>query len=106
MGEIAERGFQKRLGWTQKLMIRIEQAEASLERRNRSSSRTNERKSKIEIPKAMNNTSVNLDIENIPSKFSENPTLGDSQTTPAKHTFIIPKYMVCFNTLICRLQKK
>lgn len=52
MGEIAELGFQKRLGWTQKLMIRIEQAEASLERRNRSSSKTKERKSKIQIPKA------------------------------------------------------
>ncbi len=41
-----------RLGWTQKLMIRIEQAEASLERRNRSISKTKERKSKIQIPKA------------------------------------------------------
>lgn len=52
MGEIAERGFQKRLGWTQKLMIRIEQAEASLERRNRSISKMKERKRKIQIPKA------------------------------------------------------
>jgi hypothetical protein len=52
MGEIAELGFQKRLGWTQKLMTRIERAEASLERRNRSISKTKERKRKIQIPKA------------------------------------------------------
>ncbi len=51
MGEIAERGFQKRLGWTQKLMIRIEQAEASLERRNRSSSKTKEEKEKSRYQK-------------------------------------------------------
>jgi hypothetical protein len=40
-----------RLGWTQKLMIRIEQAEASLERRKRSSSKRRKEKAKSRYQK-------------------------------------------------------
>ncbi len=51
MGEIAERGLKNRFGWTQKLIIRIEQAEASLERRDRSSSKRRKEKEKSRYQK-------------------------------------------------------